>query len=73
LVFSPDLNDNTSDLKVLFRMTNLTGQAGRDAMATFTAANFQITAIPEPSAVLMVTTAGALLGGYAWRRRRARC
>jgi hypothetical protein len=41
LVFSPDLNDNTSDLKVLFRMTNLTGQAGRDAMATFTAANFQ--------------------------------
>jgi hypothetical protein len=73
LVFSPDLNDNTSDLKVLFRMTNLTGQAGRDAMATFTAANFQITAIPEPSAVLMVTTAGALLGGYAWRRRRTRC
>jgi hypothetical protein len=72
LVFSPDLNDNTSDLKVLFRMTNLTGQAGRDAMATFTAANFQITAIPEPSAVLMVTTAGAFLVGYASRRRRAR-
>jgi hypothetical protein len=70
LVFSPDLNDNTSDLKVLFRMTNLTGQAGRDAMATFTAANFQITAIPEPSAVLMVTTACAFFVGYAaWRRR----
>ncbi len=27
LVFSTDLNDPTADLKILFRLTNLTGQA----------------------------------------------
>lgn len=71
LVFSPDLNDNTSDLKILFRLTNLTGQDGRDAMSTFAAPNFELTTVPEPSSALLVTMAGAFfVGRYAWRRRR---
>jgi hypothetical protein len=40
LVYSTDLSDNNADLRILARMLNLTGQAGRDAMTTFTAANF---------------------------------
>ncbi len=73
LVFSTDLDDNTADLKILFRMTNLTAQGGRDAIPTFTEANFEITTVPEPSTLLMVTTAGASLAcRYAWRRRRTR-
>lgn len=72
LVFSTDLNDNTADLKILFRMTNLTGQGGRDAMATFTASNFEFTTVPEPSAFLMMTAGAFFAGGYAWRRRRTR-
>jgi len=72
LVFSTDLSENTADLKILFRMTNLTGQGGRDAMPTFTASNFEFTTVPEPSSVLMMTAAGAFFAGrYAWRRRRA--
>jgi hypothetical protein len=68
LVFSTDLNDNTADLKILFRMTNLTGQGGRDAIPTFTASNFAL--VPEPSTFLM-TAAGVLLTLlYARRRRR---
>ena len=46
LVYSTDLNDNTADLKILFRMTNLTGQDGRDAIPTFTKSNFEITQGP---------------------------
>jgi hypothetical protein len=74
LVFSTDLDDNTADLKILFRMTNLSGQAGRDAMSTFTAANFVITAVPEPSSILMMTTAVVLFAAYRFvlRGRRAR-
>src|SRR5215467_6688631 len=50
LVFSTDLNDKTADLKVLARMKNLNGQAGRDALPNFTASNFEIpsTPVPEP-------------------------
>ncbi len=73
LVFSTDLNDNTADLKILYRLSNLTGQAGRDAMPTFTEANFEFTTVPEPSGVLMMLAAGVMLAGrQAWRRRRAR-
>ena len=73
LVFSTDLNDNTADLKILFRMTNLTGQGGRDAIPTFTAANFAITTVPEPSTLLMMMTVG-ISGAccYLLRRRRVR-
>ena len=45
LVFSTDLSDPTADLKILFRLTNLGGQAGRDAIPSFTATNFR--AVPD--------------------------
>jgi hypothetical protein len=68
LVFSTNLSENTSDLKVLARFTNLEGQAGRDAMATITAANFAI--VPEPSSfALLLAAAGFLAGGSRLRRR----
>ena len=65
LVYSPDLSDNTADLKILARMTNLAGQS--DALATFTAANFSI--VPEPSPPLLVAVSAALLAGREVRRR----
>lgn len=72
LVFSTDLGASDADLKILARMTNLTGQAGRDAMATFTTANFSV-ATPEPSSGLLMSAAGAVWAcACAWRRRRAR-
>jgi hypothetical protein len=71
LVYSTDLNDNTADLKILFRMTNLTGQAGRDAIPSFSAANFELTTTtPEPGTVVTLVSAGLLLAGYRLRRRR---
>ncbi|MBX9602255.1 MAG: PEP-CTERM sorting domain-containing protein [Bryobacteraceae bacterium] len=68
LVFSTDLNDNTADLKIVARLTNLGGQQGRDAMANFTAANFDF-AVPEPSTFGMMAAAGVLWAGMALRRR----
>lgn len=65
LVYSTDLNDNTADLKILARITNLTGQTS--ALATFTSSNF--TAVPEPSSVLLTTLTGAV-GLFAYRLRR---
>ena len=75
LVFSTDLNDDQADLRVLARLTNLTGQPGRDALATFSARNFALvsTTVPEPSTVLLLAAGLAATG--AWRtagRRRAR-
>ena len=57
LVYSDDLSSNTADLKILARMLNFTGQAGIDALPTFTAANFQIAeaqATPEPSGAILL-------------------
>ncbi len=72
LVYSTDLSDNTADLKILARMLNLNGQDGRNAIPTFTAANFAITsAVPEPSSffmVLLLAIAGACC--YIVRRKR---
>ncbi len=68
LVFSTDLNDNTADLKVLFRMTNLSGQP--DALPTFTASNFAV--VPEPPTLMLLAAAGILgVGRTTLRRRRA--
>lgn len=75
LVFSTDLNDNTADLKILARMTNLTGATGQAAMANFTAADFAtVTPVPEPSSMLLLTSGGALLAFLRHRRgdRRGR-
>jgi hypothetical protein len=65
LVFSPDLNDPTADLKILARMTNLTGAS--DQLVNFRADNFALQAVPEPGTLLLMGTAGAWLA-----RRRAR-
>ena len=70
LVYSTDLSDNTADLKILFRMVNLSGQGGRDALPTFTAANFAL--VPEPSSYLLMMVGVLLAGGYTLRRGRAR-
>ena len=69
LVFSPDLNDNTSDLKILARLTNLTGQAGRDAFPQLTSANFALTPVPEPSSLSLLIAAGGLLAARSRVRR----
>src|SRR5688572_8113670 len=64
LVYSTDLSDNTADLKILARLTNLTGDTGRAAMPTFTEENFALapTAIPEPATLSLMTLAGILSG-----------
>ena len=72
LVFSTDLSSTDSDLKILSRMLNLTGQNGRNALPGFTAANFQIakaeSAVPEPSSFLMIAADfGAFLDSCAGR------
>jgi hypothetical protein len=71
LVYSTDLGDNTADLKILARFTNLGGQPGRDALAGVSAANFAINPVPEPGSLLLITTAGALsvVCRYARRKR----
>jgi hypothetical protein len=69
LVFSNDLNDNTANLKILLRMTNLTGQSARDAIPTFTAANFAITSVPEPSTRLLLAAGVLWVYGHALRAR----
>lgn len=58
LVYSTDLNDNQADLKVLARMTNLSGQPGRDAIPTFSSENFQFTSVPEPASLSLLLTGG---------------
>jgi len=64
LVFSADLSDPTADLKIMARLINLDGQQGRDQMASFSAANFALLLLPEPSGLALL-----LPGLWALRRR----
>jgi hypothetical protein len=66
LVFSTDLSDPTADLKVLARLQNLSDQAGRDTVATFTAANFQL--VPDSASTLTLLL-GAATALAALRRQ----
>jgi hypothetical protein len=72
LVYSTDLGSSDADLKILARMLNLTGDEGRNAMPTFTAADFEITAspVPEPSSVVMILSVLAACL-YVLRRKRS--
>lgn len=66
LVYSTNFNDNTADLKVLGRFTNLSGPSGAAAMSQI---GPQVTAVPEP-AVWAMMLAGFGMAGAALRRRR---
>lgn len=68
LVFSTDLSENTSDLKILARLTNLAGQSS--ALATFESDNFQIVPAPEPSSLTLAALTGSMWAVRSWRRRR---
>lgn len=68
LVYSTDLSDNTADLRILFRLTNLAGQAGRDAIPSFSAANFEITTVPEPAALLLLGVGLIVCAGYGRKK-----
>jgi len=71
LVYSTNLSDNTADLKILARMTNLSGQSGE--LANFSAANFQfLTAVPEPATWATMILGLGLVGAAARRRNIAR-
>jgi len=71
LAFSSDLRDNTSDIRILARFLDPMGQAAINTLPNFTAGDFRITSVPEPSG-------GALLGAglvvvsvvLGWRTRR---
>ena len=73
LVYSSDLSDNTADLKILARMTNLTGALGQDAMAQLRAENFAFapTPVPEPATILLLGSGLALMTRLRPGQRRS--
>lgn len=70
LVYSTDLSDATADLKILARLTNLTGSTGRDALGDLSVRNFATstvnppppTSVPEPGTFAMLAAALLALG-----------
>jgi hypothetical protein len=70
LVYSTDLSDATADLKIVARMTNLTGQDAIDALPSFTEGNFDAS-VPEPATMSMLGGGLLLLWGLARRRQKA--
>ncbi len=61
LVYSTNLDDETADLAILARMTNLAGNPS--SLSQFSAANFQIAAaVPEPSTWGMMLLGFAIIG-----------
>jgi hypothetical protein len=65
LVYSTDLSDSTADLKILARLTNLGGAAGRDALAGVSAGNFEL--VPDSGNVLLMALTSV---GAFWAHRR---
>lgn len=70
LVYSTNLSDNTADLKVLARFSNLSGATGAAAMSQIGPQVGAISPIPEPG-VWALMVAGFGLAGTALRRRAA--
>lgn len=70
LVYSTDLSNPNADLKILARMTNLNGAAGRNALSTITASNFDVTNAPEPSSLFLTAPLLGCFGWIAWKRRQ---
>ena len=70
LVYSTDLSENTSDLKVLARLTNFEGQP--EVLPEFTEENFDLTQVPEPATLLLMTTGGAFWASRRLRGKRTR-
>ncbi len=67
LVYSTNLNDNAADLSILARISSPTGSAAINALPNFTAANFAVTPVPEPSTYALMLV--GLLGVAAVARR----
>lgn len=67
LVYSTNLNEPTADLSILARISSPTGPKAIDALPTFTAANFAVTPVPEPSTYALMLV--GLLGGAVISRR----
>jgi hypothetical protein len=68
LVFSTDLSETTSDLKVVARFTNPTGNDAIALLPSISEANFQV--VPEPSSIAL--TLASVAGLATLRRKSAR-